>query len=195
MIENIFPTPIYWDIIDDGGIVKDEVGLALSKTNFDMKPGWNSHYLSDVNFNEKNFIEDNNLINLKAQIFYHLENYLWGIGAKSVTPKIVESWASLFRKNSYGHIHSHAQSDIAGVYYFKTNGDDGNIFFEAPAPNLDTSTHFQHLAGRYCHKPVDGKLILFPAWLRHGIETNTTDSDRISISFNIIMPRYDSEVV
>lgn len=33
--------------------------------------------------------------------------------------------------------------------------------------------------------PVDGMFILFPDWLEHGVSTQTTDGERISISFNI----------
>ena len=35
------------------------------------------------------------------------------------------------------------------------------------------------------HKPEVGKILLFPGWLKHGINTNNTDNIRISLSFNI----------
>ena len=33
--------------------------------------------------------------------------------------------------------------------------------------------------------PNDGDILLFPAWLMHNTMANTTDEDRISVSFNI----------
>ena len=34
--------------------------------------------------------------------------------------------------------------------------------------------------------PIPGRLIVFPAWLWHSVETNESDQLRISVSFNII---------
>jgi hypothetical protein len=42
-------------------------------------------------------------------------------------------------------------------------------------------------------EPVSSKLILFPGWLPHGVERNTTEEDRISISFNVKLVRTDDE--
>jgi uncharacterized protein (TIGR02466 family) len=33
--------------------------------------------------------------------------------------------------------------------------------------------------------PEVGKLIIFPSWLDHGVNPNLSDTDRISMSFNI----------
>ena len=33
--------------------------------------------------------------------------------------------------------------------------------------------------------PTEGELILFPGWLDHGVQTNDTDDERVSVSFNI----------
>ena len=35
------------------------------------------------------------------------------------------------------------------------------------------------------YTPQDNVLILFPSWLKHQVETNQSEEDRISISFNI----------
>jgi len=35
-------------------------------------------------------------------------------------------------------------------------------------------------------EPVEGNILLFPAYLPHSVETNNHDEKRISISFNII---------
>ena len=35
------------------------------------------------------------------------------------------------------------------------------------------------------HEPMEGKLIIFPGWLLHGVRQNSTDNTRISLSFNI----------
>lgn len=35
------------------------------------------------------------------------------------------------------------------------------------------------------YEPVPGRLILFPAWLQHGVEPNLSDADRVVVSFNV----------
>ena len=42
-----------------------------------------------------------------------------------------------------------------------------------------------------CHdiQPIQGSMLLFPGYLVHGIKTNTSDHDRLSLSFNIVFQR------
>ena len=47
-------------------------------------------------------------------------------------------------------------------------------------------------------EPVEGRLILFPAWLSHEVEPNLSDAEgdaavRISISFNLFQRRQSLE--
>jgi len=97
----------------------------------------------------------------------------------------LNTWFSLFKKGNYAHIHNHGLADISGVYYYKTNGKDGKIFFESPNPHFDTSRCYFWKGYRREYDPEEGHILLFPSWLRHGVETNQTDDVRISLSFNI----------
>ena len=65
-----------------------------------------------------------------------------------------------------------------------TLSKDGDIFFEPPFPQMKQSKVFYQHSASWDHIPDPGKLILFPGWLPHGVKTNTTDTDRISLSFN-----------
>ena len=38
-------------------------------------------------------------------------------------------------------------------------------------------------------RPEEGRMYIFPAWLEHGVEVNRSDTDRVSISFNIHVAR------
>ena len=35
-------------------------------------------------------------------------------------------------------------------------------------------------------KPIEGRIIMFPAWLWHSVEPNKSNDIRISVSFNFI---------
>ena len=96
-----------------------------------------------------------------------------------------KSWINTFKKNSYAHIHSHSTADISGVYYYQTTGKDGNLFFETPVTETGCSKFWMDHSLTFNIAPEKGLILLFPGWLSHGVRTNTTDSQRISLSFNI----------
>lgn len=190
-VEQIYPTPIYYCFLDNQRQIDKELSdCIVNKTEFKMNKSWGAtHFLSDPSFSE-NFIEDQKVDTLKSEILKHLNFYCTEIGiSKLIKPKIYSSWVSLFKENNYGHIHDHGHSDISGVYYYRTSGEDGKIFFETPNPHLSTSFCYEQLSTPWEHTPIEGKLLLFPGWLKHGIRTNPTKKERISISFNISFER------
>ena len=50
------------------------------------------------------------------------------------------------------------------------------------------NTHFSSQV--YTMKPTCGKLIVFPAWTKHSVEINNSDTERISIAFNFVDPQF-----
>ena len=48
----------------------------------------------------------------------------------------------------------------------------------SPTPAKITATT-EFLGSRYKIQPEERKLLLFPSWLEHGVEKNTTDSTRM----------------
>lgn len=149
----------------------------------------NSHMLSDITFTQ-NLLNDYQTEEFKKELDNHLRSYMAGINSdigitRPFEYKIESSWMTLNVKNSYAVVHSHGDTDIAGVYYFNTNGRDGDFFFETPNKLIKSSYCFRHWQCNSEHKPQVGKLMLFPGWLEHGVGTNHTDSERVSISFNI----------
>jgi len=185
MIETPFSTPIYYNQITGPQLnnVQTELSELLKTVEFKYHDEWKSHYLGgdfDSTFTFKHFqqVLDENLPVYCNEINYHMPEY------KTI------SWFSLFKPGNYGHKHDHGTADISGVYYYQTSGDDGDIKFYTPAYQTNSSI-FKHYAGRpFGHKPNVGKLILFPGYLLHSIDTNLTDSERISLSFNIYFKNY-----
>ena len=187
-IESIFPTPIYYSGVEVYSLddITKEIDDALDKTEFSYRSDWGkTHHLSDTTF-KQNFIVDNALDTLQDEIRHHILVYLANVACpKPREYDITSSWVSLFKPGDYGHIHTHGYYDISGVYYHSTNGEDGDLFFNSPDTNLSTSYCFEQASWPWIHSPQKGKISLFPSWVPHGIQTNETDSDRVSISFNI----------
>lgn len=97
-------------------------------------------------------------------------------------------WININGPGSYNHLHNHAGALLSGVYYVKSKPEQGNIFFERGDdaeyflppmmnPNIFTST-------ATVKKSTTNALYVFPGWLKHSVQPNQTQEDRISISFN-----------
>jgi len=193
IVEDIFSTPLYTTQIEGEEFteIQEEIANSLLKVNsFEKKTDWgDTHYVTSVNFG-KCFITEFKLEKFRKILNKHLKNYCDILNFK---PKnyYSESWLTLFKKHDYGHSHTHGSSDISGTYYYKTNGKDGNIVFTTPVVQAEISKCFMHTTTTWEHKPIEGKLLLFPAYLRHHITRNTTDNDRMSLSFNIGFTSHD----
>jgi uncharacterized protein (TIGR02466 family) len=189
-----FATPIYNTIIQEPALTKiqDDFEYVFndlkSKNTFSDVDEWKKTMLfSDPTF-DNSLIKDYGLKAFEAELDMQIKNYLNQLGFRlhpKLSYRIVSSWMTLSKKGNYGHIHSHGMADLSGVYYFKTNEKDGDIFFETPNKLLVSSFCFNHMHSRVYHKPQVGKLLLFPGWLEHGTQTNTTDHERVSVSINV----------
>jgi uncharacterized protein (TIGR02466 family) len=188
-IDNVYTTPIYVAKISEEegfSVIQEEAKRAIEASEFTAKAEWGStHYLSSTTFMD-NVIDEQKMKIFSIILHSHLHKYMDTIGF-NIRPYLVTSWFSLFQKGQYGHLHNHGNADVSGCYYIETSGDDGDFYIEDPRPANETSYAF---AGRYCsgrrtYKPEVGKMLLFPGYLYHGIKTNTTDTDRVSLSFNI----------
>jgi uncharacterized protein (TIGR02466 family) len=105
-------------------------------------------------------------------------------------------WININSKNNTNILHVHPQSYISGAYYVKCDPElHGSISFDTPLkvkkvmfgediePNEDQEqNHFT--TETWSYPPEVGKLLLFPSWLEHSVNSNLTDDIRVSISFN-----------
>ena len=183
-IEPTFVTPIYASFVSDFPKIKYKIDDVIDKVNFSYKSEWGkTHLLSNTDFGE-NIISKLKLKCLLDEIDRHVRNYCDELNFKYKKYKMT-SWVAKFQPGDFAHIHEHGHSDISGVFYYKTNEDDGDLVFTSPNPFLKTSKLFASTELSWIHKPIEGKMLLFPGWIPHGVKTNETDNTRISISFNI----------
>jgi len=189
-IDNLFSTPLYYSNVDNYDVIQEEVAGLVERSEFKTNPNWgNNHQLSDPNFTDNPV---NTMENTKNEIFRHVGNFLEGIKFQEsldyngqANYVIAASWLSRFGKGQYAHVHSHAHHEIAGVYYHKVKGDQGQFFIECPVAQQVNSFILNHRAQSMRITPQPGMIMLFPGFLNHGVYANETDDDRISLSFNI----------
>jgi uncharacterized protein (TIGR02466 family) len=110
------------------------------------------------------------------------------VGLKPVT--LYNVWLNINPPGAYNHTHHHQDAIFSGVYYIDAEESQGNINFmrndgaEYHIPQ-EMITQMHHFNSSKCTYPAKtGALYVFPGWLHHSVDGNTTLKDRISISFN-----------
>lgn len=90
--------------------------------------------------------------------------------------------------------HMHPNTHMSGVFYVKSEIGSPPLSIKDPRltrwmlpPEADT-TRLENTFNAIVPAEA-GKLLLFPAWLEHGIPQNRSDNERISMSFNFYMHR------
>ena len=186
---NLFPVPIHqFDVNGFSEIqnelinyvynmrYKDPVGHIISNRH-----GWQSKgfRLSDMN----------NL--LHSTILKGLTSFP---PIKKTTEMRASAWVNINYPNSYNVLHSHPNSHLSGVMWIKIPKDSGDLRFDSPHEfdgYVETSSYLKEVqentsaAGSFVITPEEGRMVTFPASLRHDVSLNKSDEDRISISYNI----------
>ena len=107
------------------------------------------------------------------------------------TFRITALWANIVMPRTGHKMHSHPNNLLSGVYYVQTHDGADTINFHDPRsqtgiirPPITELT--AENTDQVVVKVKDGTLLLFPAWLPHSVDANTSNKARISISFNIM---------
>lgn len=194
--ELYFPTPIWWEDTDDiaiDPILKlcyrlrdtDPIGRTLSNQG-----GWQSQeFEPDVH---------PELADLYKKILNQVENCIrdYGYDENECIFGIPNMWVNINGENHTNSVHIHDNAFVSGVFYVKAEPGQGPInFYKSHSQDYIVASqapikHYTPIsASAMSFQPKVGKLIMFPGYLPHGVERNGTNSDRISISFNVKLMR------
>lgn len=104
-------------------------------------------------------------------------------------------WININNKYDYNIPHDHQNSILSGVYYVSVPDENmGDIVFHRD----DTAEYFLTSKVRRQETMVNARQVqkqakessffIFPSWVKHHVERNESDKERISIAFNFIQP-------
>jgi uncharacterized protein (TIGR02466 family) len=115
---------------------------------------------------------------------------------------LLRLWINISGHHHYNVAHSHPMTMYSGVFYVKSAdtldaaAEFGDIsFYQEAQAAMETVCRLPeykkktNIIDKVSFSPLEGRLLLFPATLMHGVSMNLTDSDRISISFDLIFDR------
>ena len=115
------------------------------------------------------------------------------IGNEAV--EITGCWATVLAKGAVHKSHSHPNNFLSGVYYVRVHSGSDTINFHDPRrqtyvirpPVTElTAENTDQIVVRL----INGTLLVFPSYLEHSVDANTSDEERISVSFNIMFPSF-----
>lgn len=144
--------------------------------------GWQSYndfYYDDLSFDPYfNYIQ--NHVNIALQ-FYNI-NFA-----------ITELWININKPGDYNVSHNHHRL-MSGVLWIQTPENCGNMNFESP-DNYNYAMMYRHIDSQIAEKqkyfeqysfvPKEGTMLFFPSSLKHSVDLNQSNHDRISITFNL----------
>tara|TARA_E500000331_G_scaffold329620_1_gene350400 strand:+ start:490 stop:1089 length:600 start_codon:yes stop_codon:yes gene_type:complete len=189
-----FPIPVYINKAEGEEFdnIQKELGDICDNLDFTQNPNWTSdtHDLSlgkSGSFFDDDILSENGADKFLKFIDKNVITYLNEIGCTEKRSYVIaNSWFTKTKKGKYAHLHDHGWYDISGVYYLNTNGKDGHLMFPNPQKQYACNFIFSQISRSYAGLPLENGIIaLWPSILQHNTETNKTDNERISISFNI----------
>jgi uncharacterized protein (TIGR02466 family) len=170
-----FNTQLEQNIINwsrqDKGVQKTNVNGWHSPTDMHLKPEYKM--LVDLLHQAQHFIYNDELLDNE--------------------PFLGNMWANINPPGGYNRAHTHPNSLWSGVYYVKAPINSGHLKVEDPKPSINISRPRRkqgqlpkHLWNEVHFEPIAGRLIMFPSWLNHCVDTNQSNDIRISVSFNFL---------
>jgi uncharacterized protein (TIGR02466 family) len=109
--------------------------------------------------------------------------------------EVTGCWANVLAKGAAHKMHSHPNNFLSGAYYVRTHPGADSINFHDPRPQRRVITPpVMELTAENTDQVVvrvaNGTLLLFPAYLEHSVGANTSEEERISVSFNVMFSSF-----
>ena len=109
--------------------------------------------------------------------------------------EITGCWANLYAPGAAHRMHSHPNNYLSAVYYLHTWPGADTINFHDPRSQTGViRPPVTELTAANTDQVVvrvrNGTLIIFPSYLLHSVDANTSGETRISVSFNLMYPAF-----
>ena len=192
IIEKFFPTLVYGKDVElnNNQLAQDIVNWSnqdkgVSKTNV---KGW--HSTTDMHTKPEYSQLVTELMRMQKEIYdnEHIDRHAI----------LGNMWANINPPGGMNMPHLHPNALFSGVYYIKSNPKAGRLKIYDPRPGVQlimptrkSGDPGKDLWREANIEPIEGRIIMFPAWLWHSVEENISDDIRISVSFNFIQEGFN----
>ena len=195
---NLFPQPVFKYKVNNFKEYNKKLSEYIYNLNKEDKEGiqrsnrggWHSN---SFKLNDTNSIQHKFAMETTKYVFDAIQAYGWILEPDRVICS--EMWAIINKKDNFNVRHTHPNCDLSAAYYVRAPKDCGKFTIENPHsiskhsyPASNRKTEYNSKLEKLEIK--EGDLLVFPAYLPHGVEENKSNEDRIVISFNIMINNF-----
>ena len=187
---DLFTTPLFRTVYDKNKEILNTLVPIFKELEAKDTSPWEYGVNGYTSFGKGNLLKD---LPECVDLYYWIRNIVFNIHQETKLAgdvEISDSWYSINRKYDTHEEHHHIPAVWSGVYYLQANNADANITFSNTS--LDTNWPYNKINEFNIYNtkektfPVEsGTLFVFPAYLKHKVETQLSDNERISIAFNV----------
>lgn len=188
-----FPSPIWRCRVPDDRITDLNSTLMSKIMSYKGKPG--TKVSKNKWYTPTNLQKEPEFAELCKYILEASNAVLDDLHVENRNLKITGCWGNISSPGATHHRHSHPNNYLSGVYYLKSGEGSNKITFHDPRQQLGL------IRPKVSQPTIDnaetadvvireGDIVLFPHWLNHSVAENTSDSERISIAFNVMFEDY-----
>lgn len=188
MFLDLFPTAISISKYKNHDIDKENL-LKTVKEIMDIDPGANRSNVGGWHSSpNENILLYKTFENVKNFICFEIKNYINNCGYSKTNLQLRENWLIVTHPGGFNKEHAHANAFLSGSFYIK-NPSSPIVFkdpretkvFTNPTGRFDNTKYSADVVDI---NPKEGDLIIFPSWLKHLVPENTSNDDRVILSFN-----------
>lgn len=103
---------------------------------------------------------------------------------------IHESWLNVYNKDDEQEFHFHSGNTFSAVFFLKSTPTCAKLVFESPTePDMKPIVNINNcneLSFKRCtFEPIENSLIIFRSYMRHMVEKQKTDFERMTVAVNL----------
>ena len=183
IINHLFPEPVCFSKLERS-LTKQEL-KTIDKYKKETKNN-QGNTITTPNY----ILENKALKNLKKDLHKKVIDYFNEVvcTSNSIIPYITQSWLNYTEPGQFHHRHEHSNSYVSGVFYVSADKEVDRIRFYKTAHEeiqLAVSKYNLFNATTWQYPVQTGDVLLFPAYLTHGVEKKKGTNIRITLSFNV----------
>lgn len=112
--------------------------------------------------------------------------------------RVTGCWANVGAPGKHHIEHSHPNNFLSAVYYVKApEGGDQIVFHDPRLQAHVIAPRIKKMSVKHASSVnitiMPGRMVVFPAWLRHSVNPNVSQDLRLSIAINLMFDPFTSE--
>jgi uncharacterized protein (TIGR02466 family) len=191
--KDIFPIRIYEAEYPNFQDIKEQLLADLEPHFSTLAPGneyWDKNNNPLIYRTLPNLEQENKFKHIIDFVEYHGKKYWQELNYTSrVEPYVLHMWSNKIPPGGFTPVHVHTPIPVAAAFYINASDDMGVLEIENPIDTIEKLQPRDNRLKPYFHTHnvsiKDGKLVLFPGWIRHYTRSNTSKENRVIISCNI----------